>query len=236
MEEETGSDLSTKLLRRCWIFSLTSLVDEIFLKESSSLRDWNIRRCKCLIKREKLISWISHLYFQGCTFQTELHLIPVTSCTSCPTWGGPVGVTGESSMPLTRSFRRSALDCPNSFTRSFRGQSWRSWMLTNPRAWSLFAVWWPTPIKTWQGNTFIATLKKLNAQSIICLYWHSFLHVADVTVTVVIILQVEFYIIIDLFSLLYLANLSCCRSCYVCQSLCVPFSLKVSLWLFCDNL
>lgn len=78
------------------------------------------------------------------------HLIPVTSC---PTWGAPVGVTGESSMPMARSFRRWALESPNSFTRSFKGKSWRSWMLTNPRDWSLLAVWWPTPMNRGQNRT-----------------------------------------------------------------------------------
>lgn len=61
------------------------------------------------------------------------------------TWGAPVGVTGESSTPRDRFFKRWAAAAPNSVTSSFRGKSCRSFTLTNPRAWSLFAVWCPTP-------------------------------------------------------------------------------------------
>ena len=73
---------------------------------------------------------------------------------SWPTWGAPVGVTGESSTAMTRFFRRWALGPPNSLTRSFNGKLCRSWMLTNPRAWSLLAVWWPIPKMTWPDLKF----------------------------------------------------------------------------------
>lgn len=63
----------------------------------------------------------------------------------CCTCGAPVGVTGESSMPQDRFFKRWAAGPPNSVTKSFSWQSCRSLTVATPRAWSLLAVWWPTP-------------------------------------------------------------------------------------------
>lgn len=81
--------------------------------------------------------------------------ILVISGISYPTWGAPVGVTGESSTPDARFFKRWALGPPNSLTKSFNGKSCRSFTLTNPRAWSLLAVWWPTPKNTWWDHNLI---------------------------------------------------------------------------------
>lgn len=76
------------------------------------------------------------------------------------TCGAPVGVTGESSTPQDRFFKRWALGPPNSFARSFSWQSCRSLTVTTPRAWSLLAVWWPTPATFIRGNTQVGNRER----------------------------------------------------------------------------
>lgn len=74
---------------------------------------------------------------------------------SRPTWGAPLGVTGESSTPRERFLRRRATAPPNSFTKSGSGRSCRSFTLTTPSWWSFLAVWCPTPEGSVQVEQFL---------------------------------------------------------------------------------
>lgn len=75
------------------------------------------------------------------------------------TWGGPAGVTGESSMPQARFWILLAFTSPNSFTSSRRGYNCRSLTLTRPIVFNFSPVLYPIPVNTARQHRLVHIVK-----------------------------------------------------------------------------